>query len=189
MKPLLLLIALCVASSGVYGQATQTPEELIPRPRAQVELTIPKRVFGPREPIKFRVTLINVDPRGFYISKQFYEEGGGIAGFDITVTQLTGKKGGEVCAASAADRFGIAADPRTPEQILKEDFVPIRPGAFVGWSGEYQRCKVNNPGEYEISAAYSTADLYQGRVRNLVINRQRVLDGTFKSKKVRFEVR
>lgn len=188
MKPL-LLIALCLASSGVYGQATQTSEELIPQPRAQVELTIPKKIFGRREPIKFRVMLVNIDPRGFYISKEFYEHGGGIAGFDITVTQLSGKKGSEACVVGVADRFGIGADSRSPEQVLKEDFVPIRPGAFVGWSGEYQRCKVNSPGEYEISATYSTADMYQERVRTLIVNRQRVLDGTFKSKKIPFEVR
>jgi hypothetical protein len=82
-----------------------------------------------------------------------------------------------------------ATESRSPEQILKEDFLPLRPGGFVGYEGTYQPCVISNPGEYEIWVEYVPQDLSQELVRPLIVNRQRVLDGTFKSTPVKFWIR
>ena len=166
----------------------QEAQEVIPLPHARVELTLDKKIYGRREVWKFRATLVNTDPRGFYISKSFQEAGGGVAGFYIAVSQLSGKKDGSGCSTHVGDAFR-ATETRSPEQILKEDYFPLQPGGFVGWSSEYSPCNVNSRGEYEITAEYFTSDLSQKFVRSLVIKRQRVLDGKFRSKPVKFWVR
>jgi len=179
---LLLLICPAIAT---FGQDSSGGS---PAPRVQIELIIPKKVYGRSEPVKFKALLSNLDSSGFYISKSFYQAGGGIAGFYIYGTQLSGKKGGEPCTEGAADAFK-SSESRSLEQILKEDFLPLQPGAFVGYEGNYQPCKVNNPGEYEIWVEYVTGDLNQSAVRSLVVNHQRILDGKFKSVPVKFWVR
>jgi hypothetical protein len=189
MKHALLCTALPFLCAGVIASAqTPEPQEVIPAPHARVELTVDKKVYGRREAVKFRAILVNDDPRGFYISKSFYDAGGGVAGFYVYGTQLSGKKGGQKCTAMAGDAFG-PRESRSPEQILKEDFLPIQPGGFVGYEGTYQPCVISNSGEYEIWVEYETGDLHQGLVRPLVVHRQRVLDGKFKSTPVKFWIR
>src|SRR5436190_7436047 len=134
-------------------------------PRVRIELTIEKKVYGRTEPVKFKALLSNLDSNGFYISKSFYQAGGGIAGFYIYGTQLSGKRGGTVCGAMAGDAFK-SSESRSPEQILKEDFLPLQPGGFVGYDGKYQPCTISNPGEYEIWVEYITGDLSQSVVRS-----------------------
>jgi len=175
-------------AGAVASAQTQEGQEVIPAPHVRIELTLDKKVYGRREPVTYKAVLKNVDPRGFYISKSFHEGGGGIAGFYVYGTQLSGKRGGVNCSAMAADDFR-SEELRSPEQILKEDFLPLRPGGFVGYEGKYQPCTISNPGEYEIWVEYITGDLSQRLVRPLVVKRQRVLDGTFKSTAVKFWIR
>jgi hypothetical protein len=186
MKHTLVGGAIFFLCTGVVTSTqAQEPQKVIPEPHVRIELTIDKKVYGRRESVRFKASLKNIDPRGFYISKSFYEAGGGIAGFYVYGTQLSGKKGGVTCEAGYGDSFRFS-ESRSPEQILKEDFLPLRPGGFVGYEGTYQPCVISNPGEYEIWVEYVTWDLSQGLVRPLVFNRQRVLDGTFKSRPVKF---
>jgi len=149
---------------------------------------IEKKVYGRREPVRFKALLSNLDSSGFYISKSFYQAGGGIAGFYVYGTQLRGKKSGTVCSVMAGDAFK-SSESRSPEQILKEDFLPLQPGGFVGYEAKYHPCTVTDPGEYEIWVEYTTGDLSQSVVRSLVVNQKRVLDGKFKSPPVKFWVR
>ena len=180
------LLFVCAAS--IVSAKAQGPQEVIPPPHVWIELTVDKKVYGRRESVRFKAILKNIDPRGFYISKSFYEAGGGIAGFYVYGTQLSGKKGGVNCGTGVGD-FIRATESRSPEEILREDFLPLRPGGFVGYEGTYQPCVISNPGEYEIWVEYVTQDWSQGLVRPLVVNRQRVLDGTYKSMPVKFWIR
>jgi hypothetical protein len=180
---------LFVCAASMVCARAQEQQETIPAPHALVELTVNKRVYGRREPVTFRAILVNDDPRGFYISKSFYGAGGGVAGFYVYGVQLSGKRRGEKCSAMAGDVFRLAAESRSPDQVLKEDFLPIQPGGFVGYEGAYQPCAISSPGEYEIWVEYETGDLSQGLVRTLVVHRQRVLDGKFKSNPVKFWIR
>src|SRR6202158_6548545 len=94
MKQALLGSALLFLYARVMTSAqAQEPQEVIPAPHARVELRIDKKVYGRREPITFRAILVNDDTRGFYISKSFYGAGGGVAGFYVYGTQLSGRRG------------------------------------------------------------------------------------------------
>jgi hypothetical protein len=186
MLAICLFLLICVDIVG-FGQ-DRIANDVTLAPRVRIELTIGKKVYGRREPVKFRALLSNLDSSGLYISKSFYEAGGGIAGFYIHGTQLSGKKGGTICEAMAGDAFK-SSESRSPEQIVREDFLPLQPGGLVGYQAEYHPCTVANPGEYEIWVEYITGDLSQSVVRSLVVNQQRVLDGKFKSMPVKFWVR
>jgi len=176
---------LCIGVGCAYSQQ---PQDVIPAPHAAVELTINKKVYGRRESVRFKAILKNIDPRGFYISKSFYEAFGS-AGFSVYGRQLSGKKGGFNCGRGIGDRIRATPESRSPEEILREDFLQLRPGGFVGYEETYQPCVVSNPGEYEIWVEYVTGDWSQGLVRPLVVNRERVLDGTYKSRPVKFWIR
>ena len=92
-------------AGAVASAQTQEGQEVIPAPHVRIELTLDKKVYGRREPVTYKAVLKNVDPRGFYISKSFHEGGGGIAGFYVYGTQLSGKRGGVNCSAMAADDY------------------------------------------------------------------------------------
>jgi len=179
------LVLICIANISASQEQGQLA---VPTPHVRIELTLDKKVYGRREGVHFKAMLVNVDSNGFYVSKSFHEGGGGTAGFYVYGTQLRGKRGGVGCSAMAGDVFRVS-ESRSPEQILKEDFLPVQPGGRVGYEGDYHPCAVVNPGEYEIWVEYVTGDVNQTLVRSLVVNRQRVLDGKFKSAPVRFWVR
>jgi hypothetical protein len=185
MNPLVVLVLICIANVTC---AQEQEQREAPTPHTRIELTLDKKVYGRREGVKFKAMLMNVDSNGFYVSKSFYEAGGGIAGFYVYGTQLSGKRDGFPCTMGAGDAFR-RTESRSPEQILKEDFLRLSPGGLVGYEGEYKPCAVSNPGEYEIWVEYITGDLSQHLVRTLVVNHERVLDGKFKSMPVKYWVR
>jgi hypothetical protein len=93
-----------------------------------VEITTSKSMYLPDESIHYRVILRNDGHAAVYIARSFYEAGGGIAGFYVSVKQLTGKANGVGCAMAGDRAFGN--DPRSSEQILREDYLSLNP---VGW--------------------------------------------------------
>jgi hypothetical protein len=90
---------------------------------------------------------------------------------------------------TAVDR-GPEVGSRSPEQILKEDFLSLPPGGLIGYEDNYAGCEVVNPGQYEISAAYVAGDLNQDKVESLMMNDAGVLKrGTYHSAPMTFTVR
>jgi hypothetical protein len=165
----------------------QIPAQYLEPIAAHVEVTTIKRVYAPGEPIRFRVLIMNKGSSAFWISKAFSRGGGGVAGFDVTITQLSGRKPSK-CGDSAGDRF-LASEPRTPEQILKEDYFVLRPMEVVGFEGQYSKCDRYYAGKYQITAEYSAQDANQARVKSLRIQEAPVLDGTYRSDPVTFMIR
>jgi hypothetical protein len=153
----------------------------------RVEITTNKKIYVVGEPIRFRALLVNTSSSATWISKAFWYSGGGIAGFQVNISQLSGKKP-SACSVWAGDRFG-SSDSRTPEQILKDDYILFGPNQIVGFEDRYSRCAKYYPGKYEIVAKYSPSDLNQDRVRDLKTNNALVLSGTCRSDPVTFEIR
>ncbi len=82
----------------------------------------------------------------------------------------------------------IKTDGRSAEQILKEDFMVLPPGAMVGFEDTYFGCVVSGPGVYEVSSEYSAQDYYMDQVIG-VASKIPVLQGQFRSSPVRFQVK
>lgn len=175
-----LLLLVFTSPLGLYAQ------DALPA-TVRIEITTNKRVYAVGEQIRFRVLLVNASSSATWISKAFWYSGGGVAGFQVNVTQLSGKPPSP-CSAAFGDRFG-PSEQRTPEQILKEDFILLGTGEAVGFEDQYSRCAKYHRGKYGIVAAYSASDLNQERVKSVEMNRALVLNGTYRSAPVDFEIR
>jgi hypothetical protein len=155
-----------------------------------VDLTLSKATFMPNEPIQYRVLLRNIGTSAVYISKSFFEAGGGIAGFYVDLEQLTGELSENAGCGMAGDRF-MTNDSRTPRQIQREDFLRLPPGAFVGFESTYGDCTTattRKPGKYRLTATYVAQDLNTNRVAPVADKNEPVVLGRFKSDPVTFQV-
>ena len=56
---------------------------------------------------------------------------------------------------------------RPAEQVLKEDYIYLPAGAFVGYELSPLPCELRNPGKYRIEVFYSAQDLNVSRVAKL----------------------
>ncbi|HYM76468.1 MAG TPA: hypothetical protein VE377_10870 [Candidatus Dormibacteraeota bacterium] len=173
---------LAALASASQEAKTVKPKEL----QVKVEITTDKKDYVEGEPIKFRVVLVNQGGPAIYIAKSWDDAGGGIAGFFISVKQLRGRPPKLRCGGTA-DR-GVFPDTRSPEQILKEDFVRLPPGDFVGFTDQYRECAVEYAGMYRISAMYSPNDLNTHKVVPLSDEKNSVLTERIYSKPFAFRV-
>ena|ERR1700674_1283754 len=180
MRTLLMFLAIStslVPQTPMQELATQSGE-------VQVEIKTDKTSYTAGEPVRFKALVSNRGYSAVYISKSFFTAGGGIAGFWVSVEQLKGKKSGLGCV-SAGDRFSVK-DPRTAEQILREDFLRLPAGGMVGYEDQYRGCVVKNSGTYQITATYCACDLNTGKVKAVD---QSVVIGKISSKPIQFRVR
>jgi len=169
-----LHFALVLAMVAAAKATSQESKPINPkRPQVRVEIQTDKRDYAEGEPIKFKVTLVNQGILSVYIAKSWSYAGGGIAGFFISIKQLSGKPPQAGCSG-AADR-GVLPDSRSPERILREDFVLLPRGGFVGLEDQYRECAVEHAGLYQISAIYSPNDLNTHNVASLADDKSFVL--------------
>src|SRR4051812_16956189 len=78
------LLFACLSIRSSFGQDSLDLNSV------HVEITLAKKYYAVGEPIKFRAVLVNRGSTPFLIAKSL-SAGGGIAGFLVTVKQLTGK--------------------------------------------------------------------------------------------------
>jgi hypothetical protein len=177
----LLAISILSLSQSAF-ETSLTPNWVV-----QVNVKTDKNNYAFGEPIYVTATLTNVGNSIVYIAKTFFERGGGIAGFNVTVEQLTGKKSGVGCGG-VGDRFD-SHEARSPKQILQEDFLRLPPGAIVGYQFKYRGCVIAHPGKYQVIATYCACDLNTGRVRSIDEYANQIVTGELKSKPWAFRVR
>jgi hypothetical protein len=154
--------------------------------KLRVEITTGKKDYRTGERIRFRAVLVNIGHSDVYISKSFTYAGGGIAGFYVNVKQITGKRSKTGCGGYG-DRFPLE-DRRSPEQILREDYLLLSPEGLIGFEGDYEGCEAKYPGTYEIQASYSAQDSNLSRVLPLNEKGKVVLTGQVKSQPVTFSI-
>ena len=153
----------------------------------RVEIKTNKTAYAVGEPVVFTAILRNGGNASVYISKDFSQAGGGIAGFYVEVKQRTGKPSGKTCVA-AFDRS--PTESRTPEQVLREDYLLLAPGAMVGIEAEFfTGCVIGNPGTYDATAVYSAQDMNVNKVKEMAAKPDEIVTGQFYSTPSRFRVR
>jgi hypothetical protein len=152
-----------------------------------VEITTDKKVYARGEPVRYRVVLRNGGHSGVYIAKKsFGLAGGGIAGFYVDVKQLTGKPS-DCLVGFAVDAFALH-DARTPEQVLREDYLLLPSGGIVGREWE-DDCVGKYSGTYQITGTYAAQDLNIAKVRLLVDKADAIVVGRIESEPITFRVR
>jgi len=183
LGPALILAALSCATNAQVGPV----EKKSTLQTLRVEIKPNKNVYVADEPVLFTAILRNAGNGPVYISKNFSQAGGGIAGFYINVKQLTGKPSGKKCVA-AGDRY--PNESRPAEQVLREDYLLLPPGAMVGVEAQFfTGCVVRNPGVYEATAVYSAQDMNVNKVKQVALKPDEIVSGQFYSLPSRFHIR
>jgi hypothetical protein len=178
-------LGLSLMLSSVLSAQTSTLQKQVPSQSLGVEVTTNKRVYNVGEPIRFTATLRNGGSSAVYISKDFSRADGGIPGFNVSVKQLTGIPASTGCGVGADRSF---TESRTPEQVLREDYLLFAPGTMVGFESEFTGCVVKNPGRYRAQATYSAQDLSVDEVRQFADKNNQVVTGQFHSEPIDFQV-
>jgi hypothetical protein len=128
----------------VHSQTTPDLE-----PVAVATVHIDKHSFKSGENIKLTV-LLEAGPGGVYILKWWGAMGGGVPGFAVSLTTLSGRP---------AETCGLAADARPKHEpdatvVLKRDFIYLPDQHIIGLRTAVV-CPTKRPGKYLIEALYS----------------------------------
>jgi hypothetical protein len=166
-----------------FGQGTTKPAAHV-----RVEVIPARKNFVEGEKPKFYLFLLNEGPSVVSVSKHWSFAGGGMSGFYVSVNQLSGKRPASGCGLTAADVFRLE-DPRSAEQLKKEEYVELSPEMTVGTEYEVTYCDaIPNAGTFEITASFVTGDSYLHKISTLDTPDNHVLQGEFKATPLRFEV-
>ena len=179
--------ALLLVSASLMNVQASLPKIPDSNRHLYVEVTTDKKVYLQGEPVRYRIVLRNGGDSAVYVAKSFSDAGGGIAGFYVDVKQLTGTRSS--CGGFAVDR-AILPDPRTPDQILGEDYLLLKPGELIGFESGYDCIGGDlRSGTYQMIATYVAQDLNIDKVRLLADKADQIVVGRIQSKLITFRVR
>jgi hypothetical protein len=133
-----------LGQDSVPSQATSYLE-----PIAVATVHVDKHSFKSGEGIKLTV-LLKAGPGRVYIPKWWGPMGGGIPGFSVRLTTLSGR-GAETCG-SAADGWPTHEPDATV--VLNRDFIYLPDQHIIGLTTAIG-CPTKRPGKYLINASYS----------------------------------
>lgn len=144
-----------------FAQAEQQKKSSAPHTSpVTIEVLTKQRVFSRREPVRIRVALKNASNALVYIPKYFGSSGGGIPGFFLEATQISGARSYERCG-TVGDTLPVS--DRSGEEIVKEDYLLLAPGEFVGTELQDESCTIVHPGKYSIRISYSPEYWWSGK--------------------------
>ena len=156
----LLLIGVFVfTTAGQDSVPSQAARSL--EPIAVASIHVDKHTFKSGEVIELTV-LLEAGSGGVYIPKRWGEMGGGIPGFSVHLTTLTGR-GAETCGF-ASDAFPKHEPDATV--VLNRDFIYLPAQHLVGLRTAIS-CPTKRPGKYLINAFYSPFNIDADEVARL----------------------
>jgi len=163
----LLIIVFAFTASGQDQVRSQTAPNA--EPIATASIHVDKHSFKSGEDIEV-IILLEAGPGGVYIPKWWGQMGGGIPGFSVNLTTLSGR---------AAQTCGTAVDAwptREPDaaQVLNRDFIYLQAQNIIGLRTAVD-CPTKRPGKYLINAFYSPFHIDADEVAGLPETHGRVL--------------
>lgn len=143
----LLMYVFALATSGQDSVPSQTAPDL--EPIAVASVHVDKHSFKSGENIQLTI-LLEAGPGGVYIPKWWGHLGGGVPGFSVNLTTLSGK-GAETCGSA-----GDAWPKHEPDAavVLNRDFIYLPAQHIIGLKTAIG-CPTKRPGKYLINAFYS----------------------------------
>jgi hypothetical protein len=143
----LLICVFAYTSLGQDSVPSQTTPDL--GPIAVASIQVDKHSFKSGEDIKLTI-LLEAGRGGVYIPKRWGQLGGGIPGFSVHLTTLSGK-GAETCG-SAADAW--PTHEPDAKVALNRDFIYLPAQHIIGLKTNID-CPTKRSGKYLINAFYS----------------------------------
>lgn len=163
----LLISAFPYTASGQdYVPSQSAPE---PGPSATASIHVNKHSFKSGEDIEV-IILLEAGPGGVYIPKGWGLMGGGIPGFSVCLTTLSGRPA-ETCGFA-----GDAWPTHEPDAklVLRRDFIYLPAQRIIGLRTAID-CPTKKPGKYLVNAAYSPFQIDADEVARLPETHGRVL--------------
>jgi hypothetical protein len=176
----LLICGFAFATSGQDHVSSQTVPGF--EPSAVASVHVDKHNFKSGERIELTV-LLEGGPGGVYVPKWWGESGGGISGFSVNLTTLSGTRA-EVCG-SAADAFP-EHDPDATA-VLNRDFIYLPAQHIIGLKTAIG-CPTKQPGKYLINASYSAYHIDADEVARLPETHGRVFKKGVRAKPIEISI-
>jgi hypothetical protein len=162
MRAGIVFFLLCVFASNTSGQdsASSSPAPYI-KPIAFASIHVDKYRFKSGGPIEVTI-LLEAGPAGVYIPKWWGFSGGGVPGFSVHLTTLSGTPA-ETCGGA-----GDALPTQEPDAKLafSRDFIYLPAQQIIGLRTLVD-CPTKRPGTYLIKASYSPFHLDADRIAQL----------------------
>jgi hypothetical protein len=177
----LLLFVFVRTTSGQDSAPSQSTPVL--EPIAVVSILVVKHNFKSGQDIDVTV-LLEAGRGGVYIPRWWGDSGGGIPGFSVSLTTLSG---------NPAETCGIAADAAWPKPepdaavVLKRDFIFLPARHIIGVKTAVG-CPTKRRGKYLINAFYSPYHIDAERVAQLPETNGRVLQKGVTAKPVMISI-
>ena len=163
----LLIIEFAFTASGQDHVPAQTAPEV--EPSATASIHVNKHSFKSGEDIEV-IILLEGGAGGDYIPKGWGLMGGGIPGFSVYLTTLSGKPA-ETCGLGGDTWPTHEPDARV---VLRRDFIYLPAQHIVGLRTDIG-CPTKKPGKYLVNAAYSPFQIDADEVARLPETHGRVL--------------
>src|SRR3954470_3154329 len=150
---LILLSGLAVSYAQIKPSADDRAPKLV------LKMTVSKQVLKAAETLTVRFQMKNEGRFPVWVPKGWGQAGGGVPGFFVSVTQLSGTK--KKCPEMALD--GVVDDDSDSADLLRKNYVLLNPESFIGWEQRIDPCFIANPGKYKIEGSYSPHFWYVSR--------------------------
>jgi hypothetical protein len=162
MRAMIAFLVACVLVCSTSGRDF-VPSQTAPdgEPIAVASIHVDKRRFKSGEDIQLTI-LLAAGTDGVYIPKGWGLAGGGIPGFFVYLTTLSGK-GAETCGSSAD---ALPTHEPDPIVALNTDFIYLPAQSIVGVKTTIS-CPTKRPGQYRINAFYSPYHADSERIAQL----------------------
>jgi hypothetical protein len=163
MRTRVAFLLICVFAFTTSGKDS-VPFQIGPdlEPTAVASIHVDKHSFKSGENIELTI-LLEAGPGGVYIPKWWGQLGGGVPGFSVNLTTLSGN-GAETCGTA-----GDALPTHEPDAtvVLHRDFIYLPAQHIVGLKTTIG-CPTRRPGKYLINAFYSPYHIDADEVARLL---------------------
>src|SRR5580704_13413370 len=143
----LLIYGFAFTTSGQVPLPSQPAPDF--EPIAVASVRVDKHSFKSGEKVEVTI-LLEAGPGGVYIPKWWGHLGGGVPGFSVTLTTLSGNRA-EVCG-TALD--ALPKHEPDASAVLNRDFIYLPAQHIIGLKTAIS-CPTKQPGKYLINAFYS----------------------------------
>lgn len=183
MRAGIAFLLVCVFAYTTSAQDSAPPSSTPDlEPIAVASIHLDKHSFKSGERIEVAI-LLEAGRGGVYVPKWWGEMGGGIPGFSVHLTTLSGK-GAETCG-SAADAWSTHEPDATV--ALRRDFIYLPTQAFIGLKTTID-CPTKRRGKYLIDASYSPYHIDADRIAQLPETHGLVLRKVVRAKPVAISI-
>jgi len=183
MDTMIALLLICVFAFTASGQDSVPSQSALDlEPIAVASIHVDKHSFKSGEDIKLTI-LLEAGSGGVYIPKSWGEMGGGIPGFSVSLTTMSGRPA-QTCGTAGS---AVPTHEPDPSVALKRDFIYLPAQHIIGLATTLL-CPTKQHGQYLINGFYSPFHFDSDRIAQLPETHGLVLRKVVQAKSVKISI-